>query len=773
MKNITKIVLLVICLVMAFGMIPANAIIPYTTYTYDIDGNYVESPHAYVPYEVITSSSLGLGDSPITDPQDFCTGRNSWIDEHAQRHFYWDQKIYISDTNTVEGEPRVVVAEYSKEESGFRYVTEIKEFVNENGNPDRITSPRGLYAIDGQLYVCDIDSSRILVFATQSLDLPGRDNELGTADDEHYELGEFIKTIYEPESEVITDNHVYRPRAVAVSSSGYVYVVGESTHQGVISINSEGDFSGFIGTQSQSLDFFEMLWRKLQTEEQRNKSAKNVSTSFNNININEKGFVFATTDAINEDDLFTAIQSKSITSDTSPVKMLNPNGQDVMKRSGFFPPVGEITFNQQTTAEYSIIGPSKIVDVGLGPEGTWSIIDEKRQKVFTYDEDGNLLFAFGDKGSQLGNISMVEAIDYAFGTLQELETGKEDENALNYMMVLDSTNDAITVYKRTEYGDTLVNALRNQRNRDFDKSEQDWREILQRNSNFDMSYIGIGKSLYRQGQYEEAMEQFKFAYDTENYSEAWQQVRKEWVEKYVIVIPIVLIAFFLIVSFIFKYAKKVNDAGLALKRKRSLKEEFMYGFHVMFHPFDGFWDIKHEYRASTKGATAILGLTLLSFVYYSIGQAYIISPYPDDSSVVMMFASILLPVFLWVISNWCFTTLFDGEGSLKDIYIATCYALFPLPPFFIFTTLLSNIVTIDEASLLTLALSVALFWCGFLLFFGMQVIHDYTLFKNVLTTLATIVGMVFIMFLAVLFTTLLTKIVGFVTNIVIELSYRV
>ena len=227
------------------------------------------------------------------------------------------------------------------------------------------------------------------------------------------------------------------------------------------------------------------------------------------------------------------------------------------------------------------------------------------------------------------------------------------------------------------------------------------------------------------------------------------------------------------ISLLNKYANKVNAAGLALRKKRSLKEEFMYGFHVMFHPFDGYWDIKHEYRASAKGATLILGITLVSFIYYSIGQAYVIKPTPDDQSILMMFASILLPIALWVIANWCLTTLFDGEGSIKDIYIATCYALFPLPPFLILTTLLSNIVTIDEASLLTLALGVALFWCGFLLFFGMQVIHDYTLFKNVLTTLASIVGMAFIMFIGVLFSSLLGKIVTFIVNIVVELSYRV
>lgn len=755
MKTMKRIFLLAICVLMIFGTIPAQAIIPYATYTYDIEGNYVESPHAYVPYEIITATSLGMTDS-LADPQDMCVGRVSYVDDEAQKNFAWDGYIYISDSNAEAGKPRVIVVKYDEAECHFKYVTEITTFVNEWGVPDSIMDPRGLYAIDGELYVCDSEAARILVFATKDMTIDGVD----------YKLGDFIKTVPEPKSEVISDNHIYRPVAVSVSASGYVYVVGAETHQGIISINSDGEFAGFIGTQSQSLSFFDMIWRKFQTAEQKNKSVKNVSLSFNNININEKGFVFATTSAITDADLEKAILAKDTSSDFSPVKMLNPNGEDVMKRSGFFPPSGEITFNAQPTPEYSIIGPSKIVDVGLGPEGTWSVIDQKRQKVFTYDEDGNLLFAFGDKGSQLGNITSVAAIDYAYDA-------RNEDNAMNYLMILDSQNDAITVYKRTEYGDVLVKALQNQRDRKFDMAEADWHEILQRNSNFDMSYIGIGKSLARQGEYEEAMEYFKSAYEVTNYSDAWQQVRKEWVEKYVIVIPIVVVLFCIILSKIFKYAKKVNDAGLALKKKRSLKEEFMYGYHVMFHPFDGYWDIKHEYRASTKGATLILALTIVSFIYNSIGQNYIVSPVPSETSVLMMVLSILLPVGLWVISNWCFTTLFDGEGSIRDIYIATCYALFPLPAFFVLTTLLSNIVTADEASLLSLAMGIAFFWVGFLLFFGMMVIHDYTLFKNILTTLASIVGMAFIMFIGVLFSSLLGKLVGFVYNIIIELSYRV
>ena len=45
--------------------------------------------------------------------------------------------------------------------------------------------------------------------------------------------------------------------------------------------------------------------------------------------------------------------------------------------------------------------------------------------------------------------------------------------------------------------------------------------------------------------------------------------------------------------------------------------------------------------------------------------------------------------------------------------------------------------------------------------------------KNVITCLGTIVAMVFIMFVAVLFTTLVGKIVSLITNIVTEIQYRI
>ena len=68
--------------------------------------------------------------------------------------------------------------------------------------------------------------------------------------------------------------------------------------------------------------------------------------------------------------------------------------------------------------------------------------------------------------------------------------------------------------------------------------------------------------------------------------------------------------------------------------------------------------------------------------------------------------------------------------------------------------------------------SFAYLWLGILLVLGMMVTHDYSVGKNLLTCLATIVGMAFIMFIGILFTSLMAKIVMFITQIVEEIAFR-
>ena len=148
------------------------------------------------------------------------------------------------------------------------------------------------------------------------------------------------------------------------------------------------------------------------------------------------------------------------------------------------------------------------------------------------------------------------------------------------------------------------------------------------------------------------------------------------------------------------------------------------------------------------------------------------NPFGRYSTIVTQFISVLVPLFLWVTANWCLTTLFDGEGSYKDIFVATGYALSPLPLFIIASTLLSNVSTNSEKEFCTLLVSIGFAWALFLIFFGMQVTHDYSIGKNILISACTVLGMAIIMAVCFLFFMLVQKMVGFVTNIVVELSYR-
>ena len=66
------------------------------------------------------------------------------------------------------------------------------------------------------------------------------------------------------------------------------------------------------------------------------------------------------------------------------------------------------------------------------------------------------------------------------------------------------------------------------------------------NGNYDLAYIGIGRSLLRQEKYREAMDYFELKYDDENYSKAFKQYRKEWVEENIAWIVIAIVALFLI-----------------------------------------------------------------------------------------------------------------------------------------------------------------------------------------------------------------------------------
>ena len=715
MKKSAKIIcaLFVIVMLASCAVIGINASSAYQTYTYSISGFALHSPDAYTAdlNGVISYTEMKL-DTDLKNPSDLVTDDSG--------------NVYIADT----GNNRIICLGRDYKEEFI-----ITSFVNDKGVADSLNAPQGCFITDDRIWVCDTGKGRIVVF--------DRD-------------GDFVKIVEAPTSNLFGDNSLYKPVAIAVDKYNRLFIVSSGTYQGIIVMTEDGEFTGFIGAQATTLSAWEIIWRRFQTDEQREAQEENLSTEFNNITIDDDGFIYVTTSGIEAGSVESAITSKSKDGKYMPVKMLNTKGDEIMKRNGFWPPAGEVDFATMSSNENDITGASTIIDVAVGPEGTWSIIDSKRQRIYTYDSNGNLLFAFGDKGTMIGNIESVKAISY-----------QGDK-----MLILDNTTNAITVFNRTEYGDTLISAIEAENDRDFTLAISRWTEVLKLNSNFDTAYVGIGQAMYLNGEYEESLEYFESAYDTENWSKSFQEIRRIWMSDYFLLLIVIIVA--IIVAFIFanKFISKVNKRATTSGKKRTFGEELAYCFYVILHPFDGFWDLKHEKRGSVRASIVIIAVTILSFFYQSIGQGYLMNPQGLYSSIWTQVIGVLVPLFLFITANWCLTTLFEGEGSFKDIFIACSYSLTPVPLLLIPATLLSNVCTLSEIDIISVIATFSFIWLGLLIVFGTQVTHDYTMGKNILMIVSTLVGMVFIMFIILLFSALVGKMVGLVTNIVTELRYR-
>ncbi len=656
--------------------------------------------------------------------------------------------IYISDKNN----NRIVILNYRD----LKVKGIISSYIDENNKDRTLTGPTGIFVtdpnlmVDGsqQIFVCNTGSKNVVVF------------------DSDYN---YVKTIKQPPIAGMLDEGEFDPTAIAVDKYGRIFVVSRSCYKGIIVMSNEGVFTGFIGAQKVTADIFDQIWKSFQSIEDKQSSILKLPNPFNNLTVDDDGFVYATINFTDEKDM--TQQLNNITTKEaaySPVKKLNSMGIEIMKRNGFFDPGGEVV-NQLSKIKQPV---SKIIDIAIGDEGTWTILDAERQRTFTYDQNGNLLFAFGNSGNQLGNT--INSIAIAYQPVYNPDETDYEDYKYN-LVILDKSEmgEYLTVYHPTEYCSMIMKAIHNENSHKYDSTINYWQDVLTRNNNFDLAYIGIGKALYNLGEYEEAMNMLKSAYETEYYAKAFAEVRKDIIASWMLPLVIGVIALLLLFFKFLGFAKKRNKATALKVGKKTYGEEMLYIFHIIFHPFDGFWDLKHEKRGSVRAGTTILAITIFAFFYQAIGTGYIHNPRGGYETVFIQVISVLVPVILWVIGNWCLTTLFDGEGSFKDIYIASCYSLSPLPLFVILSTILSNVLTLSEGSILTLLVSIGYVWVGILLFFGMVVTHDYTTGKNVITTLGTIVAMAVIMFIVMLFSSLVMKMVTFIIALGTEIFNRI
>ena len=650
-----------------------------------------------------------IGAGPLNQPRDLFVDVN--------------RNVYIVDT----GNNRLVCLD---KDWSLRLV--VSEF-SRDGQIDRFRTPLGVFVTDdGHVFVADRGNSRIV-----ELDGEGR----------------FVRQIGAPQSDaegLVAADFVYRPFKVAVDRVGRVYVLAEGVYDGVMVFDIDGTFRGFIGSPRVKPTIADIFWTRFATEEQRSRMALFLPTEYNTIDLDESGFLYAC--------------------EKNQVRRLNPAGVDVLRRNGFHEPVGDVSVADQAWQE-----PSYFEDVVARESGIYSVLDRQRGRVFTYNSNGELLYVFGGTGSTRDLFASPTAIDC---------DGMR-------ILVLDRRLNHVVVFEPTEYALCIHAALQLYHAGRYDESTGMWEKVLDLNANYDQAYSGIGRSQLMKAQYSEAMHSFRLGNDRKGYSDAFRRYREQLVRTHFGTIATGIVCVVLILWGLSRLRRSARsghgEMAVSLDQRLDSSEERLsvgrrlqqfgrgmsYAVYVVVHPFDGFAELKKRGRAAVLPAAGVLALVIATYVGMCQYTGFIFNT--RDLARInawVLGLTVLAPFVLWCAVNWGLTTLMDGKGSFRDVCVATAYALAPVAIVNIPLTGLSNVLVRDEGTFYYLILYMSLAWSLVLLLAAMMSIHEYELGKAVVTGGLTVAGMVTVVYLGILFFSVINVIIGFVSSIRAELVLR-
>ena len=461
------------------------------TYTYDYWEEVQESPDAYRVVNVIDSMSLGLDrleNIRLNRPQSL---------------YARGDLLYVCDT----GNDRIL--ELKRKGNNFEVSRIIREF--KGADPATFSQPYDIFADpEGNLFVADYGNQRV-VEADRNLN--------------------WIRSFTKPTDATFDQSQNFLPKKITVDVAGRLYAMCQNVNKGLVKYEADGTFSGFIGANAVSITMAEYIWKRyFQTKEQRAQTENFVPTEYENIYIDNEGFIYATNTVFSEYDLKW--------DKAKPIRRLNSLGNDILIKNDRFPPIGDLYWNEQGS---ETTGPSKFTDITVLDNDIYIALDKSRGRMFGYDGQGVMLWAFGTKGNVEGAFSSAISIEHM---------GRD-------LLVLDQQENSVTLFQPTEYGQTVYDASEAYLQGEYDLSADLWREVLKMNAGYPLAFRGIGRAILRQNKYEEAMEYFRLAHDRQNYGRAFKLYRKEWVERNIWWV-ILIIAALLIIPLILGRIKRTK-----------------------------------------------------------------------------------------------------------------------------------------------------------------------------------------------------------------------
>ncbi len=542
---------------------------------------------------------------------------------------------------------------------------------------DVLSMPTGVYVTQsGNIYVADMGLEKAFMFSSE---------------------GELLREYPRPTTVTYGENNVYRPMKITADEKGIVYLVGEGSFDGIIQLAPDGEFLGYFGYNQVPLTLIELLQETFFSDEQKERLFNKIPRAFSNVARDNRGLLYSVTYGSN--------------SRERPIKKHNIAGVDMLEKNFM-------------VADYNI------ADITIGRYGQIYVVNENGL-VFEYDNFGNLVFSFGGQALAVernGLFTLVSAI------------AVDDSDNL---YVLDKERAKVHVFAPTEFAKSVHTAISLYEQGKYDESRAIWENVLQESGSTKITHLGIADCYFQTQQFEQAMENYKIAGEQGGYSNAYWEIRNEWITSnvgYIILSILLLYILLKILGAIDKRKGILNPMRKFMKKLRSNRfvSDIIFTKSFIRHPFDSYYDIRHDLQGSAKSATLLYAIGFVIFCWFMLGKGFIVNS--DDASKVplmMLAQQFFLPIGLWIVCNYMVSSINEGEGRFRDVYVLTAYALSPFIIFAPVVIIASHFITNNEIFLVTFPTTVLIGWTAIQVIVGLREIHDYEfgdIFKNILLT---------------------------------------
>jgi tetratricopeptide (TPR) repeat protein len=571
-----------------------------------------------------------------------------------------------------------------------------------------LSNPQDMF-IDGDdnIFIADTGNRRIVVYnipsgeITQVLEYPGFNSPRGVFVDRFGDIyvadaaaqavfrftrdGTFVEDFTRP-NEPAFGNTSFNPSKIVVNNRGNLFIVSEGVASGVIQLSNNGNFLGFFTMNRTRLTFMEMLQNLIYTRVQLDRVADRIPPTIANIFIDSRGVIYTATGGVVEDG----------------IQKHNAAGVNMIES---FSPAGAV--------------------VGIWVDALGIIYSINVAGVINiYSPDGGLLFLMPAIGQPFVGIG-----DDRAGLFNRVSAIATDSRG--YIWGLDSEKNILQSLSPTAYALNTYRALELFNEGEYEQSRAVWAEVLRLNQMSSLAHSGMGQAFAFDFEFEQAMYHFRVAGNRYLYSQAYWEVRNVWLQQnlgwFTATVAVVFIALSLFARLDKK--KRIKRAkkyiGDKIKSVPSLYN-VLYGFYVSRHPVDGFYQIKTGRVGSFAGATVLYAVFFAAFLYYQAGKGFIFQYQTlAEMDLFSLIFGFFVLLFLFIFTNYLASSISDGDGRMKDIYIAVGYSTVPVILSLVGVTWLTHVLTENERVFITFSLTLGIGWSVILVMLGLTEMHTY------------------------------------------------